>query len=85
VYLLQFGYRGSGNGQLYSPYGITVHNDRLYIAEYNNQRISVLQLNGQFCWIIRAGQLNCPWDVTVSANGQLLVADYGKLHLQFYT
>ena len=75
-YLLQFGRRGPGNGQLYNPHGMTVHNNRLYIAEYNNRRISVFQLNGQFCSIIRSGQLKYPYDVTVSANGYLLVANY---------
>jgi len=85
VYLFQFGYRGSRNGQLNSPYGIIVHNDRLYIAENGNQRISVFQLNGQFCCIIGSGQLNNPYDVTVSANGQLLVADYGNNCISSFT
>ena len=74
-YLLQFGHYGTGNGQLYSPGGITVHNERLYIAENSNRRISVFQLNGQFCCIIGSGQLSYPRDVTVSGNGHLLVAD----------
>ena len=40
--------QGRGNGQLYSPSGITVHNERLYIAEYSNSRISVFQLMVNF-------------------------------------
>ena len=77
-YLLQIGYRGSGNGQLSIPTGITVHNDRLYIAEYGNSRISVFQLNGQFCSVIGSGQLNRPYDVTISGHGHLLVANYNN-------
>jgi len=85
VYLLQFSYKGLGDGQLNSPYGITVHNDRLYIAERGNRCISVFQLNGQFCCTIGSGQLNKPWDVTVSANGQLLVAEYGNNCISNFT
>ena len=72
-YLLQFDHKGTGDGQLLYPCGITVHNERLYVAECN--RISVFQLNGQFYCIIGSGQLERAWDVTVSSNGNLLVAN----------
>jgi len=91
VYLLQFGHEGLENfqinspGQLCNPFGITVHNDRLYIAEYSNHHISVFQLNGQFCCTIGSGQLNKPYDVTVSANGRLLVADNGNKCISSFT
>ena len=55
-YLLQFGHMGTEDGQLLCPCGITVHNERLYVAECN--RISVFQLNGQFYCII-GGCLGC--------------------------
>ena len=84
-YLLQIGCKGSGNGHLSNPYGIAVHNDRLYIAEYSNNRISVFQLNGQFYSIIGSGQLNCPYDVTVSGNGHLLVASYSNNCISSFT
>ena len=84
-YLLQFGRYGSGNGQLSNPFGITVHNDRLYIADRINKRISVFQLNGQFCSIIGSGQLSNPYDVTVSGNGHLLVADYSNNCISSFT
>ena len=47
--------------------------DYNYVAECN--RISVFQLNGQFYCIIGSGQLEHAWDVTVSSNGNLLVAN----------
>ena len=72
-FLLQFGHEGTGDGQLLCPCGITIHNERLYVAD--NQRISVFQLNGQFYCIIGSGLLThgCYRDVTVSSNGHLLV------------
>ena len=84
-YLMQFGHQGSGNGQLDSPDGIEVHNERLYIAECGNSRISVFQLNGQFCCIIGSGQLSNPCDVTVSGNGHLLVADHNNNCITSFT
>ena len=43
--------------QVTNPYGtgITVHNGRLYIAEYTYGCVSVFQVNGQFCFIIGSG------------------------------
>ena len=77
-YLLQFGSYGASDGQLNSPDGVTVHNDKVYIADYSNKRISVFQTNGKFCISFGSDQLGCPNDVTVSANNNLLVADYNS-------
>ena len=74
-HLLQFGGRGAGNGQLQLPRGITTHNNEVFVADSNNQRISVFHTNGQFSHIIGKGQLGKPYDVTVNTNNQLLVAD----------
>jgi len=42
-YLLQFGGKGTGEGSLNDPRGITAHNGMLYIAEQSNKRISVFK------------------------------------------
>ena len=76
-YLHQFGSRGSGNGQLHGPVGITTHNNKVFVTEYSNRRISVFHTNGQFSQIIGKAQLGRPYDVTVNTNNQLLVADWG--------
>ncbi|XP_065888847.1 tripartite motif-containing protein 2-like [Dysidea avara] len=76
-YLLQFGGRGSGDGQLITPYGITTHNGRVYVADNGNHCVSVFQYNGQFCISFGSDQLSKPCDVAVSINDHLLVADGG--------
>jgi len=38
--------------------------------------VSVFHVNGQFSHIIGSGHLRSPYDVAVTANDQLLVADY---------
>ena len=85
TYLFQFGSRGSGNGQLQNPLGITVHDGKLYVGEYNNHRISVFQLDGQFSHIIGSGHLKYPWYIAVSSNDQLLVANYGHHCISIFT
>ena len=72
----QFGSRGSGNGQLNHPVGITTHDNKVFVTEDSNHRISVFHTNGQFSHMIGKGQLGYPYDVTVNTNNQLLVADY---------
>ena len=47
-FMILFGTQESGNGQLTNPLGITVHNDKVYVAERDGKRISVFQLDGQF-------------------------------------
>ena len=75
-YLMQFGSLGDNDGQLKYPFGVAVHCDKVYIADNNNKRISVFQVDGKFCTSFGSGQLGYPRDVTVSADNHLLVVDY---------
>ena len=51
----------------------------MFVADRGNSRVLVfLNLNGQFSHIVGSGQLNYPWDVAVTTNNQLLVADYNN-------
>ena len=74
-HLLQFGDKGAGNGQLSSPIGITTHNNKVFVTDCSNSRISVFCTNGQFSHVIGKGQLAGPYDITVNNSNQLLVAD----------
>ena len=73
TYLLQLDSQRAG---LSNPVGITAHNNRVYIADHQCARIFVFQTNGQFCHAIGKGQVSCPYDVAVSINSHLLVADW---------
>ena len=87
TYLFQFkfGSQGSGHGKLDVPVGITLQNGKLYISEYNNHRISVFQLDGQFSHIIGSGCVQYPWHIAVSSNDQLLVANSGHHCISIFT
>ena len=75
-YVLQFGGLGSGDGQLNRPMGITVVDNKVFVADADNHRISVFLCDGAFCRVFGSGQLINPWDLTFSApTGKLLVTD----------
>ena len=76
-YMFQYGGKGSRLGQLNGSRSVTVHDGRLYIADHENHRISVFQVvGGLFCCIIGEGKVDYPYDVAVTVNDQLLVAEY---------
>ena len=72
-FLMQFGSKGTSDGQLIGPFGVTIHDDKLYIADKGNKRISVF--TGQFCFTFCSDNLTSPCDVAVSPDNKLLVAD----------
>ena len=85
-FIILFGTKGSGNGRLTNPLGITVHNDKVYVTEcWCGKRISVFQLDGQFSHIIGSGHLSNPHYIAVNANDQLLVADLNQHCISIFT
>ena len=85
TYLFQFGSQGSGNGQLKNPLGISVHDGKLYVAEWGNNRISVIQLDGQFSHIIGLGHVSNPLYITIDSNDQLLVVNVDDHCISIFT
>ena len=84
-YIRSFGQQGSGNGQLYSPIGIAVDRDnRLYIGNFLNMRIEVVESDGMFVRQIGAGHLSGPYGVTVH-NKHVFVAEYGNHRISVFT
>ncbi|XP_065909000.1 E3 ubiquitin-protein ligase TRIM71-like [Dysidea avara] len=75
-YLLQFGRYGSDDGELRAPNCLTVHNGKVYVADQDNNRISVFLTDGTFHQTIGRRKLGRPVDVVVTTNDELLVVDY---------
>ena len=74
--MLEFGTKGNGNGELQDPYGITVHLDKAYVADFHNKHISVFLTEGQFCFCFGSEHLTGPRDVTIGTNDQLFVSNF---------
>jgi len=84
-YLLEFGKHGSGDGELSNPIGITVHNEKVLVADNENGRISVFHCDGHFSHTFGSDHLRHPWDVVVTNNNQILVADRGLYCISIFT
>ena len=57
-FVRSFGSQGSGDGQLNGPYGLAVHGDCVYVAEYTNHRVSVFARgDGKFVRTIGSGRI----------------------------
>ena len=77
TYILQYGGKGFGDGELINPIGITAHQDQVYIADRDNGRISIFQNDGKFYSIIGQQQLSKSFDIAVNINSEILAADWG--------
>ena len=84
-YLLQFGGKGVGEGQLNHPTRITTHEDKVYVADRQNNRISVFKNDGRFYAIIGQQQLSRYFDITVNINSEILAADWGQHYIYIFT
>ena len=77
-YLLQFGGKGVGEGQLNHPVGIITHQDKVYVADRGNNRISVFKNDGKFYAVIGQQQLSQYFDIAVNINSEILAADWRR-------
>ncbi len=78
--LRRFGSEGSGDGQLNSPAGLCFMSGHRHVAvaDYNNNRVSVFSVEGEFIRHVGVGELRYPYGVACSAFGELVVADCGN-------
>jgi DNA-binding beta-propeller fold protein YncE len=80
--LRRFGSQGRGDGQLYNPQGLCfmpVSGHRhVAVADYDNARVSVFSVEGEFVRHVGVGKLKWPDGVACSAFDELVVADSGS-------
>jgi DNA-binding beta-propeller fold protein YncE len=78
--LRRFGCSGSDDGQLHFPHGLCFSSGHRHVAvaDFNNYRVSVFSLEGEFVRHVGVGVLKHPQGVACSAFGELVVADWGN-------
>jgi len=92
--LSSWGTYGSGQGELDSPWGVTLDSQGfVYIADFKNHRVQKFTADGEFVAQFGShgdgpGQMNYPVDVTVDPEGDVYVCDWsdngweqGKVHI----
>lgn len=84
-HLTTFGSNGSKEGQFRNPRGICIGpENKLYVTEYSNNRISVFQADGTFDHFI-TGNLFNPWGIAFDPQGNINVANYGSHTISVFT
>ena len=88
-WIATIGSKGTGKLQFLSPRGIDIGNGVVYVAEYNGHRIHMLTTGGEF--IGTFGEKGSgirefchPYDVKISPDGRVYVADYGNDRVQVF-
>ena len=84
-YLLQFGGKGVNKGKLQYPIGITTHSGKVYVADRQNNRISIFQNNGKFCTVIGQQHLSQYFDIAVDTYSELVVTDWRHQCIYIFT
>ncbi|MCK4251136.1 hypothetical protein KAX97_06795 [candidate division WOR-3 bacterium] len=75
--LFQFGTRGSEYGEIKRPMGIALLDNKIYIADSRNRRISVFDTLGDFIRVIgESAGLLMPFGLTVDSIGCVFVSDF---------
>ena len=84
----KFGKWGSGEGELNYPSSVCVDsNDRVYVTERYNNRVSIFTSQGKFIRSFgtkgaRPGEFNKPRGIAVDRNGQIYVSDTDNNRVQ---
>ena len=89
--VLQFGSKGSGDGQFNYPYGVACNSrGDVIVAEGSNHRVQVFDKAGKFLFKFGSkgngnGQFSSPWGVTVDQrNKQIVVSDTNNHRIQVF-
>ena len=79
------GTEGAGEGQLSRPRGLcSDYNGDVYVADCDNDRVSVFSKHLQFMKCLGTQQLNAPFDVKVTPNS-LVILDWSPNCIHFYS
>jgi hypothetical protein len=90
-YLSEFGYHGSGSGQIDNPKGLDINSTGyIYVCDYYNSQIDIYDQNGNFInefggWGSLNGQFKYPEDVAINDSGYVYVADRDNQRVQYFT
>jgi len=85
-----FGSSGSDPKQFDDPHGIFVHQNVVYVADTDNNRVQVFSLDGIYLDSIgkegkRAGEMREPTDVAVDYRGYIYVTERGNNRIQVFS
>jgi sugar lactone lactonase YvrE len=75
--LFAFGTQGSEPGEIDRPIGIAFHDDKIYVADSKNKRVSVFDTLGSFIDVIAdSAGIQMPFGLIIDSSGCLFVSDF---------
>jgi len=90
-FMLKFGSKGRGNGQLKQPGGVTVdqRNNQIVVSDSANHRIQIFDEKGTFLRVFGSngqgdGQFGGPRGLVVDQQGKYAVADHSNHRVQIF-
>ncbi|MCK4761282.1 MAG: 6-bladed beta-propeller [Candidatus Aminicenantes bacterium] len=88
--LYKIGKAGSSEGELFHPTNICIHNERLYVSETTNFRVSIFDLKGKFITMYgelgkRPGNFSRNKGIAVDKEGRIYVVDAAFQNLQVFS
>jgi DNA-binding beta-propeller fold protein YncE len=85
--LRRFGSEGRGDGQLCRPRGLCFMSGHRHVAvaDFDNERVSVFSVEGEFVRHVGVGKLKYPSGVACSAFDEIVVADRGNLRVAVFS
>lgn len=91
AFLRNLGSYGAGSGQFNYPTGVAVSGHKLYVADFYNQRVQVLDLNGKQLSVIpsardrqKLGPVVMPVTVATDSKGNLYVSDLSSQRILIF-
>jgi len=88
-FVLEWGSDGTGPGQFWHPYDITVDTRRskVYVVDYNLNRVQKFTTTGKYLggwgsWGNGTGQFMCPTGIAVDSTGNIFVGDSWNFRVQ---
>ena len=80
---------GSDALQFNYPYGIDIHDEVVYVAEYSGHRIHIFTTDGEFIDTFgkegfEVGEFQSPRDVKIGPDSKMYVADEGNCRVQIF-
>ena len=81
------GQRGSKEGELDDPRGVTIHSNQVYVCDRDNHHIQVFDLDLNFIRSIGSrgkgrGKFDQPHDVAFDTAGNMYVVEFGNVRVQ---
>ena len=81
------GQKGTKEGELDDPRGVTLYDNQVYVCDRNNHRIQVFDLDLNFVRSIGSlgkgrGEFGAPYDVKFDTAGNMYVAEWGNERVQ---